>query len=110
MHLPNADKAIVDRDKIVQYLLSSSHPDGWAKAEFFSAFGFNSDNWQVLAKVLKEQGKKNSVTKVVVSEYGTRYTVDGVIETPSGRMPTIRTVWIVEKGRDIPRLITAHPA
>ncbi len=110
MKLPNADRVIVDQRKVIEYLLSSSHPDGWAKAEFFGAFGFKAENWQVLARALKEHCGKNSVTKVVESEYGTRYTVDGVIETPSGRKPTIRTVWIVGKGKEIPRLITAHPA
>ena len=40
MKLPYAAKARVERKKIVEYLLSFSHPDGSSKAEFFSRFGF----------------------------------------------------------------------
>ena len=40
MKLPNLEKAIVPREKIVDYLLSFVHKDGRAKAEFFMRFGF----------------------------------------------------------------------
>lgn len=43
----------VDRDKIVNYLLSASHPDGQAKAEFFRRFGFSLERWETLADVLR---------------------------------------------------------
>lgn len=43
MTLPNADKAQIDRQKIVNYLLSASHPDGASKAEFFTRFGFSTE-------------------------------------------------------------------
>ncbi len=38
MKLPYAVTARVERKKIVEYLLSSSHPDGSAKERFFSRF------------------------------------------------------------------------
>jgi hypothetical protein len=31
------------------------------------------------------------------------------IETPGGRMPAVRTVWIVDHGTTAPRLVTAYP-
>jgi hypothetical protein len=40
MKLPFAAKARVDRRKIVNYLLSPSHPDGASKAKFFTSFAF----------------------------------------------------------------------
>lgn len=43
--LPNAEKAVVPRAKIVGYLLSNTHPSGKSKAEFFSSFGFSSEAW-----------------------------------------------------------------
>ena len=33
----------------------------------------------------------------------------GRIETPSGKTPLVRTVWIVDRGFDAPRLVTAYP-
>ncbi|MEW6638092.1 MAG: DUF6883 domain-containing protein [Actinomycetota bacterium] len=31
------------------------------------------------------------------------------MRSPDGRDPVIRTVWLVEKGRSHPRLVTAYP-
>ena len=36
MKLPNAEQAVVDREKITDYLLSLTSPDGWSKARFFT--------------------------------------------------------------------------
>ncbi len=107
--LPNADKARVDREKIIEYLLCESHPDGRAKAAFFIRFGFTVKQWEVLAESLRKHGMVNPVVKTVGFEYGVRYCVDGPIETPGGARPTIRTVWIVEERSSEPRLITAYP-
>jgi hypothetical protein len=35
MKLPNADKAIVEHKKVVDYLLNPAHPDNSGKAGFF---------------------------------------------------------------------------
>lgn len=109
MMLPDSDRARVDRAKIADYLLSLSHPDGRSKAEFFARFGFTVEAWEVLADALRAVGISNSVTGIVASVHGTRYTVDGLLPTPDGRTPMIRTVWIVESGIQGPRLITAYP-
>jgi len=49
MKLPNAAQAIVEREKIVEYLLNSMHRYGASKAAFFTRFGFRADNWELLA-------------------------------------------------------------
>ena len=109
MELPNASQARVEVEKVTGYLLSVSHPDGRTKAEFFARFGFQLQVWQILAEALLKYGASNQVTGVVESPYGTRYGVDGELETPDGRNPLIRTVWIIDAGRSAPRLITAYP-
>ena len=109
MRLPDAEHLRVDREKIVDYLLSASHPDGQTKAKFFRRFGFQQDQWRVLAEALRKQGMSHPIVKAVESPHGTRYSVDGPIESPDGRQPQIRTVWILEVGARSPRLITAHP-
>ena len=109
MELPNADQAKVDRDKITEYLLCSTHPDGGGKAKFFTRFGFRLESWDVFAQALREHGARHPVVKKVESAYGIRYTIDGEIETPDGRNPRVRTVWLTEGKTTIPRLITAHP-
>ena len=114
MLLPNADQAIVEEAKITEYLLSSDHPDGRGKADFFNRFGFRREAWQVLADALRQHGAAYPVAKSAQSAWGTRYSVDGELNCPDGRRPRIRTVWIVEDLglgiEPVPRLITAYPA
>lgn len=107
--LPYANDLRVDRIKVVEYLLSVSNSRG--KAQFFIRFGFNAETWQVLADALIARARSCTVVSEVESSYGTRYSVDGTIDTPSGRVPSphVRTVWIWEPGTTHLRLITAHP-
>jgi len=109
MKLPNGDHLRVDRKKITEYLLSPTHPDGHSKAEFFTRFGFCLEHWQLLAEVLRGHGTTNPVVSAVETPYGTRYIIEGRLASPDSRNPLIRTVWIVEKGKTSPRLITAYP-
>ena len=109
VRLPNANRARVDRDKILKYLLCHEHPDGAPKARFFERFGFKRSAWEKLAAALFKHAMVNVVRKMVETDYGTRYTVDGPVETPDGRGPAIRTVWIVERESPVPRLVTAYP-
>lgn len=53
MRLPNRENAIVEAEKVRDYLLNPSHPDGWGKSEFFTTMGFRPDGWQVLAEALR---------------------------------------------------------
>lgn len=109
MELPYSDRLRVDQAKIVDYLLSESK--GRGKATFFLQLDFRPENWTVLAEAIKVQARSHPVVLAVDSPWGTRYSVDGAIDTPSGRepRPRVRTVWILEAGSDQPRLITAHP-
>ena len=107
--IPDRARSRVDRAKIVDYLLSTTHPDGRAKAEFFLRFGFRAERWHELGDALREVGASNPVASLVETAYGLRYTVDGPVRAPDGRAPRVRTVWIVEPGEVSSRLITAHP-
>lgn len=109
MELPFIDSLRVDQSKITGYLLNDE--TGRGKATFFLRLGFRRENWEILAAALKAQARNNPVALVVDSPYGKRYSVDGAIETPDNRQPRprVRTVWILETGTEVPRLITAHP-
>jgi len=107
--LPNAGRAHVDRAKVTDYLLSATHPIGAAKARFFVSFGFSSDDWGTLADALRSHARQGDATSVRESPYGTRYDVDGPLDTPSRRSPRIRTVWQIDTGSMAPRLLTAYP-
>lgn len=111
MRLPNSDIARVERGKVVDYLLNLDHKDGGSKAEFFRRFGFSPEDWKEMADALLEHGKTHEVSRMVESNHGLRYQVDGELNTPDGRRPRIRTVWIFDADppSESPRLITAYP-
>lgn len=107
MELLITQRLHVDEAKIVGYLLS--HSNGQGKAAFFLRFGFLPGAWTEMAEALKQQARSNPVVTAVDSPYGTRYSVDGELQTPSGRLPRVRTVWILESDAVEFRLVTAHP-
>jgi hypothetical protein len=109
MNLPNANLAIVDREKITEYLLNAAHPDNGGKAAFFADLGFTRPDWQTLANALRDLAAFSAVISSMESAHGMKYIVDGQIKTPRGKSPTVRTVWIIDLGSNVPRLITAYP-
>ena len=77
MKLPNALSAVVEREKVVDYLLNRAHRYGASKAEFFFKYGFRLDQWDVLMKALREHGQKHDVINVTETGFGPRYLIDG---------------------------------
>jgi hypothetical protein len=69
MNLPYAKRVRVEQKKIVEYLLSVTHPDGSSKARFFSRFGFAAARWTILAEGLKKHGRTHPVGTSVESKH-----------------------------------------
>lgn len=109
MKLPAADRAVVEQAKVVDYLLNPWHSGNGGKADFFVGVGFNRTGWQVFALALRRLAEIGAVSVHMETTYGDKYVVDGRLETPSGRLPVVRTIWIVDRGAEVPRLITAYP-
>ena len=110
MTLPGSAKAVVEERKISGYLMNTAHPDGVSKARFFRSRGYREDDWETIADDLRRHGRENEVAGVAESPYGTRYVVEGPLQTPGGDSVLMITVWIIETGKDAPRLVTAYPA
>lgn len=109
MKLPNADRAVVPKAKVTDYLLSRSHRDGRNKARVFTAYGFSAAEWERLARELQRHARDHEVAKREESRFGTRYTVEGPMTAPDGRTLAIRSVWFMETDNAIPRFVTAYP-
>lgn len=109
MLLPRAEQAIVPENKVRDYLLSVSHLEGRYKAQFFASFGFHAEDGAAFTNALRNHAISNEAFLSKENEYGRFYNVDGPLQSPDGRNPVIRTVWILEEGHLEPRLITAHP-
>jgi hypothetical protein len=66
--VPNADRALVEERKILEYLLNLKHADGGPKASFLLARGFTLDAWDVLQASLIIQGQTNAGTGSIDTE------------------------------------------
>jgi hypothetical protein len=109
MKVPNIDSAAVPTEKILGYLLSTTHRDGRHKAAVFLQYGFRPEAWEELVRVLVNHGRVYDVSKEEQSPFGVRYVVEGPIDTPDGRWLPLRSVWFVETGQTLPRFVTAYP-
>ncbi len=109
MKLPAAEQALVEREKVVGYLLNLNHRYGASKARFFMGFGFQAEAWETFAAALREHCQQHEVTLTKETGFGPRYEVEGELAAPDGRRPQVRTVWQQDAGQVAPRLITAYP-
>ena len=98
MKLPQVEKLVVEQEKVAEYLLNGAHPDNGGKAAFFLACDFHRADWALLAGALRQVAVWGDVVTRVSTAHGTKYVVDGRMETPSGRTVLVRTVWIVDLG------------
>ena len=108
--LPARERLLVEREKIVDYLLNPDHRYGVAKARFFGAFGFRREACEVFRDALCEHGRRWEVRTATETGFGSRYEVLGELNTPDGRRPQVCTVWQIDAGQTVPRLITAYPS
>ena len=111
MKLPNAHLAVVDHRKVGDYLLNAGHPDNGGKSKFFERLGYVPSDPSPLVSALKQVVETGEVVERLESIHGQKYVVDGMLvsHTEQNRSRHIRTVWILERSTDAPRLVTAYP-
>lgn len=109
--LRHAHLAVVERHKVVDYLLNPAHPDNGGKAQFFESLGFSAGVPALLIDALRAVAEKGEVVERVESSHGEKYVVDGLVlsQTDSSQGRMVRTIWIVDRGLEAPRLVTAYP-
>lgn len=107
--LPNAGIGRVDTRKLSDYLLNPAHPDNGGKAAFFLGLGFARSDVATLGSALLSLAVEGTLARRVISVHGTKFVVDGILQSPSGSEAVVRPVWIVDTGDDAPRLVTAYP-
>ena len=110
MKLPNANRAIVERAKVVDYLLNAAHPDNGGKAQFFEQLGFQRTQWEALAEAFQTMARLAEVVTSEESPHGRKYVMVGQMQTPVGKPTRVQTIWIVDRGGETPRLVTAYPS
>ncbi len=109
MKLPNAENAVIDSEKLRDYLLSPSHPVGRFKAAFFSSLGYRQENWKQLEADLRRQHLTKEAVLHRETLYGRKYEIHGKIRGPAGKTKEVVSVWIVLVDEEVPRFVTAYP-
>lgn len=101
---------LVTEAKVLEYLLNAEHPQGKSKAQYFARFGFSDEDHVALLEALLTHPDSNEIVQVQENDFGTKSTVQCQMKTPDGRDPCILSVWFLERGSAIQRLVTAYPA
>ncbi|NJL57484.1 hypothetical protein HC928_21890 [bacterium] len=107
MKLPNLENLLVEKAKIADYLLSQEKSSG--KSAFYLVFGFTLADWEILKAALIQHATTHEVARSSETAHGIKYIIEGKLQTPDGRSPQVRSVWIIDRGKDAPRLVTAYP-
>lgn len=106
--LPNADRAVVDIEKLRHYCLNPEHRQGRHKARVFAAaIGRTKDEAEELREALLAAAQNNDATPMPQDDYGSRYVIDFLMSGPRGRA-TVRRSWIIRRGEDFPRLTSCY--
>ena len=109
MRVPNATRAVIDRRKLHEYLLSPRHPIGRFKAAFFRSLGYSLEQWPQLEADLRRQLLSEESALEASNPYGQKYSIRGTLVGPSGVSAVVVSVWVVRAGEDYPRFVTAYP-
>jgi hypothetical protein len=108
MKLPNADRAVVEIEKLRDYCLSSSHPRGRHKARVFViALGITADNAEELKRAILSAITTEEARPTERDEYGQRFIVDFSMRR-QGKEAVVRSSWIVRSGENYPRLTSCY--
>ncbi len=107
--LPNAHRAVIEPEKLRDYVLAPEHKYGKHKARVFvSALGIDRANWEYLRDQIASRVEEAEVSEVRAGTYGVRYSVSLMIEGLNGQTHEVTTGWIVEQDGAPPRLTSAY--
>ena len=109
MRIPNADHATIATEKLRDYLLNAAHRRGGSKARLLLSCGYQADAWDVLESDLRMQHLILDFTAATDNPYGRRCEIVAPLITPNGRNIVFLSIWQIDTGTDIPRLITMYP-
>jgi hypothetical protein len=99
--IPNAERAVVDMRKIEGYCLNTQHPRGKHKARVFAHHGISEP--QLLKLALLNAVESVEPGRIVHDLHGALYVLEF-----RWRDALIRSVWMVRKNEDFPRLVSCY--
>lgn len=110
MKLPNADRAVVDIEKLRDYCLNPNHPKGKHKARvFLEKLGWKASDAERLRDLILEAILMTEAMPQQPTIYGQRFVVDFQVRSDQQQVVSlvvVRTAWIIRNVEDFPRLTT----
>ena len=108
MKLPNGRQAIVDAEKLLEYVLNPKHPVGRHHAVLFERLlGITRANHEELRTALLDAAAEQDVQEGKSSSHGRKFEMRFEMSGPR-EAKTVLAVWLIETGSDRPRLITCY--
>ena len=108
MKMPNAERAVVDVGKLTAYSLNRQHEAGKHKARVFqSALGITISEADWLRERLLQSVLEEEAFEGAPSPFGRKYVVDIWLQRGECRAQ-VRSTWIIEYGKDFPRLTSCY--
>jgi hypothetical protein len=95
LRLPNVENAVIDPEKLRDYLLSPSHPVGRFKAAFFSSLGYTQEDWKQFEADLRQQHLIKDAVLCRETSYGRKYEIRGKITGLAGKAKEVVSIWII---------------
>lgn len=91
---PVATAWLIERPKIVSYLLNLHHPKGGPKARLLMHFGFRQDNPELLADAIVRHAMANGPGYEMTPPVGPPLAViEGPLDCPDDRLLNVRCIW-----------------
>jgi hypothetical protein len=108
MKLPNAERAIIDIEKLRDYSLNPLHPEGKHKARVFAGtLGLSAADAEKLRAMISTAISTEEASQGPADEHGERFVLDFATQGLRGKV-TIRTAWIVDRDETVPRLVSCY--
>ena len=108
MKLPNAERAVIDIEKLRDYSLNPNHPKGKHKARvFLAALGLKADDAERLREMVMGAILISETRAQQPTSYGQRFVVDLSVtgfDKFVATTVTIRSAWMIRNDEDFPRL------
>lgn len=109
--MPNHQNAVTPKEKFINYSLNPNNPNAKGKAEAYErALGFNRNNAQDLIRQIEGAVKNESVSPISISktEFGAKYKYRIPVKGENGQIKNVIAVYQIDKGSQIPRMITNY--
>ena len=108
MKVPNAERAVVEIEKLRDDCLNPDHWRGRHKARvFLSSCGMTAEHAHNLRDVLLHAALNCEAELGEEDDHGQRYVIDLEVTGPTGTAP-VRSAWIVRHQEDFPRFVSCY--